>query len=281
MRFYVECLGESQSQRIEPDDLDILYASAHAEEIGMDRASLTVEQTDLGLDIEIVTAGGDLLEFNVAEASRMQLAVGAHLARSDIYAPDWTVVVGRGGAEAIIGPALTIECERIVVSAASLRIDARSEGDAVTWHAQRVEHDAGEFDLSGASRKVLRIVATEPPGYPWSGFLSKDDGRVGDDHAIDEAVRQLKRLVTRFKPGPVSSNDPALPMKIVDVLAARRRISPEMYKYGVETGLITVVGKVCLLHPQQFGMNIVDLRERRVTPAIREFLAGYLAASDS
>jgi len=278
LRFYVEC---AETWDIDPDDLDVLYASAHAEEVGVERASLTVEQTEAGLDIEIITARGDLLEFSVGQTGDARLTVGSQLSRSDIHTPDWTIIVGRRGTEAIVGPVVTIECKRVLVSAASVRIDARNTDDTVMWRAQRVEHDPGEFDLSGASRERLRIVASERPEYPWSGYLSQDAGRGADDHAVEEAVRQLKRLVTRFKPGPVSSNDPALPTRIVEVLVARRRVSPEMYRYGLQTGLITVVGKVCLLHPQQFGMNIVDLRERRITPAIREFLVGYVAAQGS
>jgi len=98
---------------------------------------------------------------------------------------------------------------------------------------------------------------------------------------ISDAVRELKKLVTRFKPGPVSGGAPALPTKILEVLVARGRVSPDMYDYAVETGLITVAGKAFLLHPQQFGMNIVDLRERRPTPAAREYLAGYLRSREA
>jgi hypothetical protein len=278
VRFYIECAGTSD---VDPQDLDVLYASAHAEEVGAARASLAVEQTEAGLDIEIITARGDLLEFNVAGAGEAHLGVGSHLSRSDIYTPDWTIVIGRGGTEAIVGPAVSIECDRLIVSSASIRIDARSGDDAVVWRARCVEHDPNEFDLSGASRERLRITSSEPPAYPWSGFVSPDEGRGGEDQAVEEGVRQLKRLATRFKPAPVSSNDPALPTRIVDVLVARRRVSPEMYEYALQKGLITVVGKVCLLHPQQFGMNIVDLKERRITPAIREFLADYIGTKAS
>jgi hypothetical protein len=103
----------------------------------------------------------------------------------------------------------------------------------------------------------------------------------GSEPELEEALRELKKLSTWFKPGPVRGSAPALPVKIIDVLVARGRVSPDMYEYAVQTGLVTVAGKVCLLHPQQFDMNIVDLRARTVTPPIREYLAGYLHARRS
>lgn len=277
VRFFVQIIGEKPSAAIDPRALSILYASAHAEEAGDARASLTVEQADEGLDAEIITAGGDLLEFQIAPAPDERLPVGHRLARSDIHVPDWTVVFGPGGSEAVVGPDVTIAADGIAVTAASLRIEARSEEEVVTWRVRQVEHEAGEFRLVGADRGGFRLVVAEQPIYPWTGYAVDDETDAdGHEAEIDDAVRELKKLTTRFKPGPVSEKAPALPVKIMDVLVARGRVAPDLYEYAVETGLITVEGKVCLLHPQQFGMNVVDLRERRITAEVEEYLSGYL-----
>lgn len=277
VRFFVECLGDSPTLPIDAGDLSILYSSAHAEEVGDARASLTVEQAENGLSAGIITARGDLIEFIIGPTEDRRMSLGRRLARSDISAPDWTIVFGPGGAEAVIGPDVTISCDRISVIAASLRLEARGADDVVTWKARCIEHDVGEFQLTGADRERFRLVVAEQPAYPWTGFLATDNSATdGHEPALDDAVRELKKLATRFKPGPVSGNAPALPVKIMNVLAARERVSPELYDYAVETGLITIVGKVCLINPQQFGMNIVDIRQRRLTPAVEDYLAGYL-----
>ena len=219
-----------------------------------------------------------LIEFAVADAADRRLTLGGRLARSDVSVPDWTVVLGRAGGEAIIGPDVTIECDRILVAAASLRVEARGEDDAVALQANSIEHEVGDFHLAGADRQRLRaLLVSEQPVYPWTGFVSAAaHARDDDEPDVADAMRELKKLVTRFKPGPVKDSSPVLPVKIMDVLVARRRVSPDMHAYAVERGLITTEGKVCSLHPQQFGMNIVDLRERRVTPAVRVILSGYL-----
>ena len=93
---------------------------------------------------------------------------------------------------------------------------------------------------------------------------------------FDDALLDLKKLATRFKPGVVAGSAPTLPAKIVGVLVARRRVSPELYQYALDTGLITVSGKDAYLHPQRFGLNIVDITERRITPAAQDYLANYV-----
>lgn len=282
LRFFVEFRIDRATEAIDSEDLDILYASAQAEEIEDIRASLTITQTADGLDAEIITARGDYLEFIVTKSDALRLVLGGRLARADLSAPDWTVILGRAGTEAVIGPDVTIECNRLVVAAASLRIEARNEEEVVTWQANRVEHEAAEFKLGGANRQRLRLNVAEQPVYPWTGFVSTDAvPSNGHEPELEGALRELKKLSAWFKPGPVRARAPALPVKIMDVLVARGRVSPEMYEYAVETGLVTVEGKVCLLHPQQFGMNIVDLRARTVTPPIREYLAGYVRAQPS
>jgi hypothetical protein len=93
------------------------------------------------------------------------------------------------------------------------------------------------------------------------------------------AIRELKKLVTRFKPGVVTGSAPTLPLKILDVLVARERVSPPLRAYAIKTGLITIEGKDAYLHPQQFGINIVDIRNRSATPAIRAFLADFVRSN--
>ena len=278
LRFFVEFKGEHASP-IDIEDLDILYASALAEEVGDARVSLTITQAVDGLNAEIVTALGDFLEFNVAEPEVRELVLGGRLARAELSVPDWTVILGRTGTEALIGPDVTIECDRLVVAAASMRVEARNAEEAVTWQANRVVHEAAEFKLSGADRQGLRLTVGEQPVYPWTSFVSTDE-ITRDDHepAFEDALRELKQLSAWFKPGPVRGGAPTLPVRIMKVLVARERVSPDMYYYAVDTGLVTLAGKVCSLHPQQFGMNIVDLKARRLTPPIREYLAGYIRA---
>ena len=277
VRFFIEAVGDRGTPEIVPDDLDLLYASANTEELGDARASLTIEQSQGRLDIEIIAARGDLLTFVVPNMPESRLAFGTRLARSDIHAPDWTVGLGRSGAEAVVGPGVTITCSHLVVSALSLRIEARTSDEAVTLEAARVGHEAAEFHLAGAERDRLRLFVEEQPAYPWASYVSNGIGPGGGaDERIEDAVRELKKLATRFKPGPVAGNAPALPTKIMEVLVARGRVSADMHSYALETGLITVDGKITSLHPQQFGMNIVDLKERRLTPAVEDYLAAYV-----
>lgn len=283
VRFFLTHVQSQQAPRIEPGDLEVLYASAQADEVGDAGTGLTVEQNaEGGLSIEIITARGDLLEFNMPESGDAILTLGDLVSHADVSAPKWTVIVGCVGREAVVGPGVTIECKRLRVASASLRIEGNDADDDVTWRVDSVTHTAGEFGLSGATRQRLRIIASEMPGYPWSSFIAYSDAdTVSNDEALERAIRELKKLVTRFKPGPVSGNHPALPISIVNVLVARGRVSRDMYDYGRKTGLITVTGRVCLLHPQQFGMNIVDLKERRATPAVQDFLAEYVEAHGS
>ncbi len=110
--------------------------------------------------------------------------LGGRLARSDVYAPDWTVILGRAGEEAVIGPDVAISCDRVLVAAASLRVDARTTDESVTLHARCIEHEAAEFHLTGADRERFRLVLSEQPGYRWTGFLSDDTAvRHGDEPA--------------------------------------------------------------------------------------------------
>jgi hypothetical protein len=68
LRFFVEFRVDWALEAIDIEDLDILYTSAHAEEIGNARTSLTITQNPDGLDVEIITARGDFLEFAVAKS---------------------------------------------------------------------------------------------------------------------------------------------------------------------------------------------------------------------
>jgi hypothetical protein len=276
LRFFWEYAKGDQIPLIDVEDIDLLYASAHAEEAGERSASLAVEQNDSGLDVEVITTRGDLMEFTVRQAAD-RLPIGPRVARADLRVPAWKVEIGPPGAEALVGPDVTIECDHILISVTSLRITGRDANDAVIWKARTIEHAPGEFHLAGADHERLKIMVAEPPQFPWTGFVSTDQRELeGDQQSLIDAVRELKNLATRFKPGPVSGNAPVLPVRITEVLVARHRISPEMYSYALDTGLITVAGKSCQLHPQQFGMNIVDLRAQRLTPAVEQYLADYL-----
>jgi hypothetical protein len=280
VRFFVEF--NNDGAEIHADDLDILYASVHAEELGDSRAGLTVAQAVEGLEVQLITARDELIELVIRDDDVRRLRLAGRLARADVSAADWTIVLGGAGSEMVVGPDVTIGCDCVIVSSPSLRIEARDADEAVTWQANRVEHEAGDFHLAGADRERFRIVVSDQPVYPWTGFISSDAIPVDPgDPDIADAVLELKQLSAWFKPGPVRGEGPALPLKIMEVLVARRRVSPEMYEYALETGLVTIEAKACLLHPQQFGMNIVDLRARTATPAVREFLAGYLQSRES
>lgn len=276
VRFFVERTRAQPDTRIHPSDLELMYSSAQAEELQDARAGLIVEQTSEGLDAEIITASGELIEFAVANDAGSPLALGRRIARADVSAPSWPVTIGRSGEEARVGPNVSISCDHITVAAASVRIEARNPDEGVTWQARRVEHLAPDFHLAGASRDGFRLFVSEQPSYPWTGFMSEEDFDGGDEPAMIEAVRELKKLVTRFKPSVVPGGALALPTKILDVLVARGRVSGELYAYAVETGLVEVAGKNALLHPQQFGINVVDIRARRASPALRVYLARYL-----
>ena len=275
VRFFVDAASETP-QVIAPDDLDLLYASAHAEEVGDDRARMIVDQTESGLDVEVVTARGELLEFLIPPSDQMQLVLDGRLAHCDITAPDWTVVLGRAGAEVVVGPDVTISCCTILVSAASIRIEARNADEVVAWDANSIAHEAGDFTLSGAHRDRFRLMSSTQLGYPWTGYTTDRVVNANGEPGFDDALLDLKKLATRFKPGVVAGSAPTLPAKIVDVLVARRRVSPELYQYALDTGLITVSGKDAYLHPQRFGLNIVDITERRITPAAQAYLADYV-----
>jgi hypothetical protein len=274
LRFFIERIAEGAP--IATTDVDILYASAQAEEVGDARAELRIEQTSKGLDIEISTAGGGLVELVADETPERELSLGGRVARADVSAPRWAVVIGRPGEEARVGPKVDLTCASVLVVASSMRVEARATADLVTWEASRVDNEAPDFRLVGATSDRFRLILADPPSYPWSSYVAPANGKCDDEPALAEAVRELKKLATRFKPGVVAGSNPTLPTKILDVLVARERVSPSLYKYAVRTGLITVVGQDAFLNPQQYGINIVDLRQRRLTPALRTYLGKYI-----
>ena len=277
LRFVKEC-ASGQPAEIDAADIDVLYASAHAEDGAGDAgATLSVDQGGSGLEVEIGTPTGDLIEFAAPHQSPGEIRLGPQLRRADIFAPDWSVVVGPPGAEAVIGPDVTITCSDLSVASSSLRIGSRDASDPVIWIAGSVTHSLGDFHLAGADHDRLKIAVENQPQYPWTGFVSTD--LVSDEPeevAIANAFRDLKNLATRFKPGPVAGKAPALPTAIIEVLVARGRVSKEMYGFAGASGLVTRDGRSSLLHPQQFGMNIVDIRSQRLTPEVESFLRDFI-----
>lgn len=281
LRFAKECAAKEPAE-VNAGDIAVLYASAYAEDGATAAgASLTVEQNAGGLAVEVGTPTGDLIEFAVVDASPTRLQVGPQLRRADLLVPDWPVVLGPAGAEAVVGPDVTIDCRELTVASSSLRIASREASEPVIWIAGSIASSTADFHLAGADRDRLKIAVKEQPGYPWSGFVSADVGDSEPEQAdIAGAFRDLRNLTTRFKPGPVSGRAPALPKSILEVLVARGRLSRPMSEFAQESGLVVADGRSCSLHPQQFGMNVVDIRSQRVTSAVEAFLREYLSTKD-
>lgn len=277
LRFAKECATKEPAE-VSACDIDVLYTSAYAEDgATATGASLTVEQTAGGLAVDVGTPTGDLIEFAVVDASPTRIQVGPQLRRADLIVPDWPVVLGPAGAEAVVGPDVTIDCRELTVTSSNLRIASREASEPVIWVAGSISSSAADFHLAGADRERLKIAVREQPGYPWSGFVSTDIGNSEPEQAdIAGAFRDLKNLTTRFKPGPVSGRAPALPKSILEVLVARGRVSRSMSEFAQKSGLVVTNGRSCFLHPQQFGMNVVDIRSQRVTAAVEAFLWEYL-----
>lgn len=277
LRFAKECAGREPAE-VDAGDVDVLYSSAYAEDGATDSgASLTVQQNDGGLAVEVGTPTGDLIEFTVTAASPSSLQVGPQLRRADLLVPDWPVVIGPAGAEAVVGPDVTIDCRELTLSSSSLRIASREASEPVILIAGSITNGTAEFHLAGADRDRLKVAVTEQVGYPWSGYVSADVGVDELEQAdIAGAFQDLKNLTTRFKPGPVSGKAPTLPKSILEVLVARGRVSRPMSEFAQKSGLVVADGQACFLYPQQFGMNVVDIRSQRVTPAVERFLREYL-----
>jgi hypothetical protein len=279
LRFAKECAAEVPPS-VDSGDIEILYASAYAEDGVTDAgASLTVDQRAGGLNVEIGTPTGDLVEFAVDESVPAPLRLGPNLRRADIVIPDWPVEIGPAGAEAVVGPDATIECRELRVTASSLRVASRDASEPVILSAISLSNTSADFHLAGADRDRLKVVSDQPSGYPWSGYVVEgvDVPKAGQTE-IATAFRDLKNLTTRFKPGPVKGRAPTLPKAILEVLVDKGRISRQMAEFAEQSGLVVVDGQSCFLHPQQFGMNVVDIRAQRLTEAVEAFLRDFLAA---
>jgi hypothetical protein len=280
MRF-LSVHADSAPTKVDAQNLDILYSSALAEDLDGGRASLVVDELEEGLAMEIITARGDLVEFDLSDRANRRLILGPRVARAQITAPNWAVILGHPGEEVLVGPDVDIVAEHVHVVASSLRIEARRPEELVSLQVGTVSHETPDFTIAAPQAKRFRVTAETRPAYPWTGFVAPELTTRTDEPSLHDAMRDLKKMLTRFKPGPVSGDGPVLPVSILDVLVSRGRVSAELREYALATGLLTVVGKSYVLHPQQFGINIVDVRERHATPAIREFLAGYVQTQHS
>jgi len=196
-----------------------------------------------------------------------------------------SVQLGVGGADFRIGPFVDLECESLICSADTLRILATPGGKGNEEQNAEVVLLARAY--SGTPPKITIIAQSQHQGlsvdwpnltYPWVQYKLQEARAVADDPAIADAYNHLSRFLKWFQ--SQGYGDLARHHELVEKFAVGgTEQGRRLLDYCISRRLIVKEGPLYKLDSavaQEIGIHWVDLRDRRLGPAVITFLKEFV-----
>lgn len=274
-RFVCEFLADGEEVALNDQDLGLVYESLRSDDGAERVTSLAMDDQPGRLFAEVAIAAGGAVSLVVPATEGAPVRFGRRLSYARLFLEHHSVELGSLGEQLILGPDLLLDAPSVVVRSSDIRIEARQQREPVQILTDSFSGNAPDARVTAFAPESFAIAVNEPLAYPWASYRVPLVTVRANDEELGDALRELGKLMGWFK-GDVGGQL-SHPVRTMDTLVAKRRVSPALFTYARERGLVVVVGGDYVLRPDEFGINFQQIRLREANDQVREFLEGFIA----
>jgi len=257
--FYSDAIKNSEFPTVPPEHLGIIYSSIRARLAIGETANLTVEAGEnaaeeelLKADVEISVVKKGLSQDQLIRFSTNQvgtLYLGPHIEDVVVIAPLSRVEIGAGTEATLVAP-VDIECERLVINASRLIVEAPVGHVLGSVSLVADDYQGGIASVPAVrSETTLSVIWPGARSHPWTNFAS--EARVAQDNRIEEALRRFRKFVIAFR-----SHSKGSLARFKDKLDHERMTKgtgQAVLDYMIKRDIITTDGTMYYLDPDKLG----------------------------
>lgn len=286
--FYLDSLHDSE---LPPEHVGVIYASIRSRLSLGDTASLLIEGTEegdelelLASEVEITVARSDTnhirtLNFKSEQAGEIRL--GARIEDVEIVAPHATVEIG-GAQETVLISPISIQCDRLRLSTNRLIVEnPTSSPEEGVVYLEANEADTKEVAappiLNGESE--LSVAWSGSSVFPWTSFTTT--AKNSQDPRTNEALRRFRKFVISFR----SHSKGSLKRYAAKIEHERmtKGAGRSVLDHMLRCGVVTTDGSMYTLHPnalaEKAGLSYGMCMSRNFPDKAVQFVQGALAAT--
>lgn len=187
------------------------------------------------------------------------------------------VRIGVPRVDFVLGPDVEVDCGTFTCESNAVRVLAPREEIAVSLAAQGYHGEVVELLGRHDDRVGLRVNWASPQ-YPWNRYAWRQERGMPVSPELQDAFLKLRRILVRFRAegfDEIARHEDLIENSAV----AGSGLARSLLQFCIESRLIRKARPWYVLERQamnQLGIHWQDIRERRMSPTIVQFLRNFL-----
>lgn len=235
------CMSERLGLGVVPADVITVIADSHASGF-LASTRLEIELHEDGgsddalvIELSLIENRVELRKLQARIDSSEPLSLARSVARTDIDAPQSTVVIGSGSQDFVLGPDVSISCAQFNAESAEVRV--RVEKDVANeLRASRILGSARRVSGAGPEGLHVRVPATV---FPWQAYrVASAAAEDPDENDLYWAGMDVRRNFKWFTRESMVGGGLNYPISAMETILNKGRASSDVHDFFVERGYL-------------------------------------------